>query len=65
MIVRRSLAALLLLVALALGPLAASAQSIDDTTYNEWTAMVERVDRVLDADRANEETLNRLRAEVA
>ena len=62
---RRSLAALLLLVALALGPLAASAQSIDDTTYNEWTAMVERVDRVLDADRANEETLNRLRAEVA
>ncbi len=62
---RRSLAAVLLLVALALGPLAAFAQSIDDTTYNEWTAMVERVDRVLDADRANEETLGRLRAEVA
>jgi len=64
-IVRRSLAAVLLLVALALCPLAAPAQTIDETTYTEWTSMVERVDRVLDADRANEETLNRLRAEVA
>lgn len=65
LIVRRLLAAILLVLALAAVPAAAFAQNIEDTTYNEWTAMVERVDRVLDAGRANEETLNRLRGEVA
>lgn len=66
----RTVAACLLAILLAAGPLAVLAQTapapgLDETAYTEWNAMVERVDRVLDAGRANDATLERLRSEVA
>ncbi|MCA8880869.1 MAG: mechanosensitive ion channel family protein [Rhodobacteraceae bacterium] len=46
-------------------PLAALAQGLTDDDYTAWSEMVGRADRVLDAGRATEPTLLRLRGEVA
>lgn len=51
-------------VLMCLGSAAAVAQPVDEAYLNEWDAMVTRVNRVMDADVANDATLERLREQV-
>jgi small-conductance mechanosensitive channel len=54
-----------LLFACLLLPGVVTAQVVDDAYMQQWDSMVERVDRVLAADIANDATLERLRRQVA
>lgn len=55
---------LALLFSCLLIPIGGAALALDDAYMDQWESMVQRVDRILEADVANEQTLERLRVEV-